>query len=205
MFNQSINGDYYKPIRTKSAFNGNYIDYESEGGKDKNLLPKEYLDMIRPYLSNITDDHKTPKELRVHSPNELIDYKTYQYREWKIQLTMLINFISSKDSDETYNMHTKSNNIEIMMGSETDDIIDELLESLLQKYQEGLEESMNGSGFIFDSVYLLYYHLQKTSLSGKGGSHIDSPKWLKNKKAAINPKNNDENCFQYALIVALNY
>ena len=67
---------------------------------------------------------------------------------------MSINFISSKDSDETRNMHTKSDNIEIMMGRKTDDIIDELFESFLQKYQEGLEESMTGSEFIFDSVDL---------------------------------------------------
>ena len=99
--------------------------------------------------------------------------------------------ISSKDSDESRNMHKKCNNIEVMIGSETDDITDELFESLLQNYQEGLEESMKGSGFIFDSVDLLYYHLQKTSLSRKGGSYvsyIDSPKWFKNKRATINPK-----------------
>ena len=52
---------------------------------------------------------------------------------------MQINFISSKDSRETYTMHTKSDNIEIMMSSETDDIINELIDSLLQRYQEGLE------------------------------------------------------------------
>ena len=39
----------------------------------------------------------------------------------------------------------------------------------------------------------------------RGGSYIDFPKWLKNKKATINPKNNDDNCFQYALTVGLNY
>ena len=83
---------------------------------------------------------------------------------------MSINFISSKDSDETRNMHTKSNKIEIMMGSETDDIIKELFRSLFQKYKEGLEESMNRSEFIFNSVDLLYYHLQKTSLKRIGSS-----------------------------------
>ena len=118
---------------------------------------------------------------------------------------MSINFISSKDSDETRNMHTKSDNIEIMMGSKTDDIIDELFESFLQKYHEGLEESMTGSEFIFDSVDLWYYNLQKISLNRKGSSYIDSPEWLKNKKATINPKDNDNNCFQYALTFALNY
>ena len=150
--------------------------------------------MIRLYLRDIINDRKTSKKLRVHSSNEVIDYET-QFEEWKIQLTMSINFISSKDSDETRNMHTKSDNIEIMMGSETDDIIDELFNFFLQKYQEGLEESMRRSEFIFDSVDLLYYNLQKISLKRKGLSYIGSPKWLKNKKAT-NPKNNDNNCFQ---------
>ena len=101
-------------------------------------------------------------------------------------------------------MHTKSNNVEIMMCSETDEIIKDLFESFLQKYQEGLEESMRGSKFAYDSVDALYYNLNKVSLS-RGKSNIDSPKWLKNKKATINPKNNDDKCFQYALTVALNY
>ena len=86
--------------------------------------------MIRLYLSDIINDHKTPKKLRVHSSNEVFEYET-QYGEWKIQITISINFISSKDSDETPNMHTKNNNIEIMMGSQTNDIIKELFESLL--------------------------------------------------------------------------
>ena len=62
--------------------------------------------------------------MEVHSGNAVIDYKTQG--EWKIQLSMTINFISSKDSDEIRTMHTKNNNIEIMMGSETDDIIIEV-------------------------------------------------------------------------------
>ena len=57
------------------------------------------------------------------------DHKTQG--EWKIQLTMSINFICSKDSDETRTMHTNSNNIDIMMGNKTDEIIKELLKSLL--------------------------------------------------------------------------
>ena len=98
-----------------------------------------------------------------------------------IQLTMAINFISSKDSDETRTMHTKSNNIEIMIGIQTDEVIKELFESFLQKYQEGLEESIRGSEFAYDSVDALYYNLKKVSLS-RAGSYIDSPKWLKTRK-----------------------
>ena len=101
-------------------------------------------------------------------------------------------------------MHSKNDNIEIMMGSETDEIIEELFESLLQRYHEGLEESVKGSDFIFDSMDVLYYNLNKISLI-RGGSYIDSPEWLRNKKATLNPKNNDDKCFQYAVTAALNY
>ena len=85
------------------------------------MSPKEYLDMIRPYLSDM-----------------IINYKIQG--EWKIKLTISINFISSNGSDETRNLHTKSNDIGIVMGSETDEIIEELCESLLQKHQEGVRE-----------------------------------------------------------------
>ena len=158
--------------------------------------------MIRPYLSDIINDHKTQGKWRIQSGNKIIDRKTQS--DWEIQLTMAINFISSKDSDKTPTMHAKSINVEIIMGSETNGIIWELFKSFLQKYQEGLEESVGGSEFIFDSVEALYYNLNKISLS-RGGSYIDSPEWLKNKKTTINPKKNYDKCFQYDLSVALNY
>ena len=150
----------------------------------------------------ITNNHKTHGEWRIHSGNTIAEHKTQS--EWKIQLTMAINFISSKDSDETRTMHGKSDNVEIMTGKETNKIIEEIFKSFLQRYQDGLEESMKGSEFIFDSVDVLYYVLNKISLN-RGGLYINSPEWLKNKKATINPKNNDDKCFQYALTVALIY
>ena len=120
----SIREDYYKPIIVNDAFNNNYIQYESKGDKDKILTTREYLNMIRPYLVDMINDHKNQSE-------------------WKIQLTVAINFISSKpDLDETHIMHTKSNNIEIMIGSDTNDVIKELFKSLLQRYQENLETKL---------------------------------------------------------------
>ena len=158
--------------------------------------------MIRPYLSDIINDHKTHGLVSHHSGNKTWVEETPS--KWKIQLTMAINIISSKDSEETRTIHTKSNNVEIMMGSEIDEIIEELFKSFLQKYQEGLEESLRGSKFVYDSVDTLCYNLNKVSLS-RGRSYKDSPKCLKNKKATINPKNNHDKYFQYALTVALNY
>ena len=64
------------------------------------LSAKKYLDIIRPYLSDIINDYKAFKNLKVHSGNEVSDYET-QFGEWKIQVTMSINFISFKYSDET--------------------------------------------------------------------------------------------------------
>ena len=91
-------------------------------------------------------------------------------------------------------MHAKSNNIETMTGSETDEIIKILFASLLERYQEGLEKSTKGSEFIFDSVDLFYYKFHRTSLNW-GESYAVSPNWLKNKKATINSKNDDDKCF----------
>ena len=111
LFDLSIDEDYYKPIIVKSAFDNNCIMYESRGDKDKILTVNEYLDMIRPYLVDMINEHK-PKS------------------EWKIQLAAVINFISSKpDSNETPIMHTKSNNVEIMIGSDTNEVVEELLKS----------------------------------------------------------------------------
>ena len=131
------------------------------------------------HIWDIINHHKTQGEWKVRLGNAVIDYKTQG--EWKIQLSMTINFISSKDSDEICTIHTKSNNIEVMMGNETSEIIEELFETLLQKYQEGFEEKMRGSEFAFDSVHLLHYNLHKISLN-RGGSYKDSPEGLKKMK-----------------------
>ena len=63
---------------------------------------------------------------------------------------------------------------------------------------------MRGSDFEFDGVNLLYYDFNKISLN-RGGSYIESPKWIKNKLSTINLKNNDHKCFQYAITLALNH
>ena len=90
-------------------------------------------------------------------------------------------FYFSLDKYEFRIMHTKSDNIEIMNGIETNDIINELFKSFLRRYQEGLESKMKGSEFIIESVDLLYYSLHKISLNSGGSMYtcIDSPAWLK--------------------------
>ena len=173
----------YKRTIVKSGYNNNYIEYRSKG--DTLLTIEEYLDLIEPYLRELINDHKSKGE-------------------WKIQLRAQISFISLRPgSDETRVMHTRSVNEEFMNGSDTDEIIKELFKSLLQRYQKILQEKMRGPDFAFDGVNFLYYDFNKISVS-RGGSYIDSPKWLKDKKSTINQKNNDHKCFQYAVTLALN-
>ena len=155
LFKLSIDKDYYKPVLVKSDYNNNYIQYESKGGKILTL--KEYLALKEQYLRKLINYYKNKGES-------------------KLQLTAAINFISLKPgSDETRVMHTKSDNEEIMDGSDTDEIIEGLFESFLQKYEENLQEQMKGSEFEFDGVDFLYYDFNKISIN-RGGSYIDSPK-----------------------------
>ena len=155
MFKLPIDKNYYKPTLVKSGYNNNYIQYESKGGKI--LTIEEHFGLIEPYLGNMINDYNSKGE-------------------WKIQLTAEINFTSLKpDSDEIRIMHTKSDNAEIMIGSDINEVIKELFKSFLQRYQEGLQEKMRGSDFAFEGVNLMYYDFNKISLN-RGGSYIESAK-----------------------------
>ena len=84
--NDDDNDDnYYKPVLVKSSFKNNYKYYESRGDKDKKLSVKQYLYKIMPYLSDLINDHKAIRN---------------ESNEWKIQLNMSVNFISSNDTGE---------------------------------------------------------------------------------------------------------
>ena len=102
-------------------------------------------------------------------------------------------------------MHTKSDNMTIMIGIEIVDAINELFNTFCRRYQEGLETKRKGSSFTFERTDLLEHHLHKKSIN-RGSSYINSPEWIKNKRVTINPKNTeDNNFFQYAITAALNY
>ena len=131
------------------------------------------------------------------------DYKSKG--EWKIQLVMRVIFVSFIDKNETQVMYTKSDNVKIMNGIDTNDAINELINSFTKRYPKGLETKIKGSSYIFKRVDLLEYRLHKISLN-RGSSYTESPEWIKNEKVTINTKNTkDNNCFQYAITAALNY
>ena len=112
--NDDDDNDYYKPILVESSFKNNYKYYESRGDKDKKLSVKQYLYKIMPYLSDLINDHKAIRN---------------ESKEWKIQINMHVNFISSNDTGEIHTIFVQSDNEEIRSGNETDDVIKRLLNS----------------------------------------------------------------------------
>ena len=180
--------DYYKPIRTDGGFagrNNNYIEYTSKGDRYENLSPKEYLNVIRPYLRDLINEHKPTVELNNTNSNNNTNNSNNNTNnsnneendraEWKIQLVMQNNFISDKNFEDTRTIYSASNRI-----------------------QQAIEKSNErGSGFIHASVALLYYYFQKIDIK-RGESYIMFTDWIVSKKATINPNNEKDNeCFKW--------
>ena len=82
---------------------------------------------------------------------------------WKIQLTIEINFISSKDFEEEHIMNAKSKNIKFTSYNDVNEVADKLFDTLGSRHQGNLETSRRGSNFIFDSVQLIYYKCHKVN------------------------------------------
>ena len=91
------------------------IHYMKVEEKDNMLAIYEYFDKIKPYLKDMIDDYKSKGE-------------------WKIQLVMRVIFVSFIDKNETQVMHTKSDNVKIMNGTDTNEAINELVKSFTKRY-----------------------------------------------------------------------
>ena len=134
----------YEPVLIKSGFDNNYLEYMSNG--NDSLSFNEYLELIKPYLYDLINVYKAKGE-------------------WKLQLSAEISFVSQKpDSNEIRIMYTRSTPEEIIIGCETEEVAENLIMQLLQKYQDNLQNKMNGSDFIFNGINYLYYHLNRITI-----------------------------------------
>ena len=145
--------------------------------------------MIGPYLRDLINGHKPTEELNNDGDSERV--------EWKVQVVMQNNCISTKDFEETQTIYSASKPVEIFMGTDTDDTIDRFFDTFLQRFQQGLVTSNDrGSGFTNKNVAFVYYYFQKIVIQ-RVESFIMSPELIVNKGATINPKNEKDNkCFQ---------
>ena len=97
LFKHEKEESYCKPVRVSNFWSNNYIEYESNGDKNKRLSVEEHLNKIILYLKHIINNVK-------------------KHDTWKNQLTIANNFISSIDNDEQCKMHSKSDNMKTIMN-----------------------------------------------------------------------------------------
>ena len=105
----------YKSERVGNIWSNNYIEYQSNGDRNKTISVEKYLNKSRPYLKGI------------------INYPKKSHW-WKIQLTIVINFIYPKDNDEERVMHSNSYNIEIGIDDKGYKVIEEPFQSPLLRH-----------------------------------------------------------------------
>ena len=132
--------------------------------------------MIRPYLRDLINDHKPTTELsneenncdtneENNSDTDEKDNSDTERGEWKLQLVMQNNCISTKNFEETRTIYSASKPVEIFMGTNTDDATDGLFDTLLQRFQQAIETSNDiKNEFTHESVALLYHYFQKINI-----------------------------------------
>ena len=136
------------------------LEETSRGDRYKNLSLEKYLNMIRPYLRDLINDHKPSTKLN----NEANDSDT-ERGEWKIQLVMQNNFISLKMLTILAPYIQQISQHKFLWAVTQMIAIDELFDTILQRFQQAIEISNEkGSEFNYESVALLYYYFQKIEI-----------------------------------------
>ena len=136
------------------------LEETSRGDRYKNLSLEKYLNMIRPYLRDLINDHKPSTKLN----NEANDSDT-ERGEWKIQLVMQNNFISLKMLTILAPYIQQISQHKFLWAATQMIAIDELFDTILQRFQQAIEISNEkGSEFNYESVALLYYYFQKIEI-----------------------------------------
>ena len=172
--------NYYKPVLAKDSFDGNYQMYICRGDKEEALNIYQYLEKIRPYLIALIDEKKSISH--------------------KIQLDIAINLTHLIKKDKI-TFYVKSKNVECHPSDNTEEILNLLIDSRLEYFTDKLMIYRTDSSYVFSSIDGFSIH--KIDLR-RASSYISTPKWIKTKKAIINPKNKSDNyCFTYATTIAI--
>ena len=174
----------HEPVIIHSSFLKGYERYQISGDMNKELSLNDYLNTIRPNVEELSNKKKA--------------------LEKRVQVTLSLIFLNYF-TDETVEKWVYSDNIDLRATDDQKERTTKLFNPLLHRYQETLEQKMEGISFVFDYVNYLDIKFQQVDLI-RGRSYIESPTWLASKKATINPQNtaeDDNKCFVYAVTVAL--
>ena len=171
----------FKPIELEQAFGGSYRSYRVNG------RPEMDVDMFF---------NKIRKGLI-----ELIIRELKTRTSVRIQMTAWIRFIrDDEEGQERVELAFNSLMTSVYRGSEPDQIVDRMIDNM--KFQIENPALLN-SRFVFDEFLYVDVNFHQLNLT-RGSSYLPLPDWLARKKAIINPHNNDEECFKWAVIAAEN-
>ena len=166
----------FTPIREASAFR-NYTNQYVMTNTNLGLGPKEFLEYGKPPIINIFNSNR--------------NIKTILYLHVKM---------SQGETIQEFAFHSKGLRL-ILDGTNENDAYDEMVEEILEEID--MAEMAEGSGWRFEKVIKLVLHTTRWDTIN-GGSYIELPPALKNKKAIINMKNQDDKCFMWSVLRALN-
>jgi len=177
----------YAPKEIKGAFDGNFVRFRSKGVEENRRMVsvEQYLQRTR------------------HHVKRVLEEMVRRGGSWKVQVNVSILFRKRDGSDE-YTAPIWSSAHTVMEGMDMEEFLDEMRAYLMQQYEMMLN-TMEASDYVFVRIVEMTYHCHRVDLN-RGGSYIELPDWVKNKKCCINPKNKDDDkCFKWAVIAALHH
>ena len=166
----------FTPIREASAFR-NYTNQYVMTNTNLGLGPEKFLKLAKPPIINIFNSNRNIKTI------------LYLYVE-----------MSQGERIQEFAFHSKGLKL-ILEGTDENEIYDEMVEEILEEID--MARDAEGSGWRFEKVIKLVLHTTRWE-PVNAGSYIELPQELKNRKAIINMKNQDDKCFMWCVLRALN-
>lgn len=161
--------NYYERELIHSSFEKNYERYRITDDANEELTFLIYLNTIRLNAEELLNRQK------------VVNTK-------KVQLSISTIFLNCL-TNETTEKSTYSHNSELTSTDDKKENAIKIFNSLLKRFQEILENKIEGSSFVFDYVNFLHIKFQQIDLI-RGSSYIKSPKWMQNKQQLIKKINN---------------
>ena len=174
--------DHVTPVPYQHAINEVYRSFRLNGVNKMDV--DNYLKLVESHLVKLARDQVTAMG------------------SIKIQLILAVEFIHRSDGD-ILTKFPKSNPITVLHGSNIREIINEAYNTLKQSFEK-ISNALNDSDYLFHGIVSLVVDIHEVELI-RGGSYIKLPEWIENKHAVLNPKNDDDECFKWAVIAALHH
>ena len=176
----------FEPREIEGAFDGNFVRFRSKGVEEYQgvVSVEQYLQRTK------------------HHVERVLEEMVRRGGSWKVQLNVAILF-RKRDGSEEYETQIWSSPHTVMEGTDMEEFLDEMRVYLLRQYEKVIN-TMEASDYVFVRIVEMTYHCHRVDLN-RGGSYIELPDWVKNKKCCINPKNDDDECFKWAVLAALHH